>query len=84
MTDQLLHAAPEGNFPAQNIAAGKHSVRQHFLAAYRSALLAVLRAQFSGTKRFRGGLQGALQLTRNAHVHGYLRSAGDLVPCTCS
>ncbi len=57
-------------------------MRQHFLAAYRAALLAVLRAQFSGTKRFRGGLAGALQLARNPHVRGYLCGAG-VTLCAC-
>ena len=51
-------------------------MRQHFLAAYRGALVSVLRAQFSATKRFRGGVEGAMQLARNLHVHAFLCGAG--------
>jgi hypothetical protein len=51
-------------------------VKQHFLASYRSALTAILRAQFSLTKAFVEGRAGALRLAANPAVHAYLCHAG--------
>ena len=48
--------------------AGKHSVKEHYLASYRKAMAAVVRAQFSASKASAGGRAGALALAENEHI----------------
>ena len=57
-------------------AAGR-SVKQHYLGSYRTAMVAVLRAQFSPIKAFKGGRAGAARLADNPAVTTYLCHAGD-------
>ena len=58
--------------------AGKHRLKEHFLGAYRGAMAAVVKAQFSASKATAGGRAGALSLADNEEIFRSLCSEGRL------
>ncbi len=57
---------------------GKHRLKEHFLGAYRGAMAAVVKAQFSASKATSGGRAGALSLADNKEIFHSLCRDGQL------